>query len=129
MGLRVLERNLNFSERKLAGRLWQGKARLDAAFAKSMNQLSLWLHDWIGEKSFCTEQSSISIRLLGQFEVGSKTGFWEIAPESASVYERGRFTWTMNAQPVLLKNSTRSRPQGRNADYSLKWISAAKCAQ
>jgi hypothetical protein len=36
---------------------------------------------------------------------------------------------TRNAQPVLLKNSTRSRPQGRNADYSLKWISAAKCAQ
>src|ERR1017187_6218060 len=23
-----------------------------------------------------------------------------------------------NAQPVLLKNSTRSRPQGRNADYT-----------
>jgi hypothetical protein len=36
---------------------------------------------------------------------------------------------TGNAQPVLLKNSTRSRPQGRNGDYSLKWISAAKCAQ
>ena len=25
-----------------------------------------------------------------------------------------------NAQPVLLKNSTRSRPQGRNADYTSK---------
>src|SRR5664280_431756 len=25
---------------------------------------------------------------------------------------------TRNAQPVLLKNSTRSRPQGRNADYT-----------
>ena len=45
---------------------------------------------------------------------------------------------TGNAQPVLLKNSTRSRPQGRNGDYSskwiplrysLKWISAEKCAQ
>ena len=36
---------------------------------------------------------------------------------------------TINAQPVLLKNSTRSQPQGRNADYSPKWISAAKCAQ
>src|SRR5664279_575695 len=36
---------------------------------------------------------------------------------------------TGNAQPVLLKNSTRSRPQGRNADYTLKWISVAKCAQ
>src|SRR5271167_3467736 len=34
----------------------------------------------------------------------------------------GTATWTRNAQPVLLKNSTRSRPQGRNADYSLKWI-------
>jgi len=49
----------------------------------------------------------------------------EITPDkSASVYEHVRFTWTMNAQPVLLKNSTRSRPQGRNGDYSLKWISA-----
>src|ERR1035441_7857604 len=36
---------------------------------------------------------------------------------------------TKNAQPVLLKNSTRSRPQGRNGDYSLKWISTAKYAQ
>src|ERR1039458_3472149 len=27
---------------------------------------------------------------------------------------------TRNAQPVLLKNSTRSRPQGRNADYTPK---------
>jgi integrase len=35
----------------------------------------------------------------------------------------------MNAQPVLLKNCTRSRPQGRNGDFSLMWISAAKCAQ
>jgi hypothetical protein len=33
---------------------------------------------------------------------------------------------TGNAQPVLLKNSTRSRPKGRNADYSLKWNAAAK---
>jgi hypothetical protein len=49
--------------------------------------------------------------------------------ESASVYECFRFIWPYNAQPVLLKNSTRSRPQGQNADYSLKWISAAKCAQ
>src|ERR1035438_7925703 len=48
---------------------------------------------------------------------------WEITPEkSARVYERVRFTWTMNAQPVLLKNSTRSRPQGRNGDYTLMWI-------
>ena len=37
MGLRVLERNLTFSERKLEGRLWQEKARLDAAFAKPIN--------------------------------------------------------------------------------------------
>ena len=30
---------------------------------------------------------------------------------------------TENAQPALLKNSTTSRSQGQNADYSLKWIS------
>jgi hypothetical protein len=30
-----------------------------------------------------------------------------------------------NAHRVLLKNSASSRPQGRDADYSLKWISAA----
>ena len=29
---------------------------------------------------------------------------------------------TGNAQRVLLKNSTSSRPQGRNGDYSSKWI-------
>jgi len=52
-----------------------------------------------------------------------QTGMWEITPEkSARVYERVRFTWTMNAQPVLLKNSTKSRPQGRNADYTTAWI-------
>jgi hypothetical protein len=45
--------------------------------------------------------------------------------------EVGRFgvNLTGKAEPVLLKNSPRSRPQGRNADYSLKWISAANCAQ
>ena len=31
-------------------------------------------------------------------------------------------TWTYNAQPVLLKNSTESRPEGRNADFSSTWI-------
>ena len=28
--------------------------------------------------------------------------------------------WTRNAQPVLLKNSTKSRPQRRNGDYTSK---------
>jgi hypothetical protein len=28
---------------------------------------------------------------------------------------------TGKAQPVLLKNSPRSRPQRRNADYTLTW--------
>ncbi len=62
MGLRVLERNLNFPERKLEGRLWQGKARLDDRVREVHNEWSLWLHDWIGKKSFCTERSRISIR-------------------------------------------------------------------
>jgi hypothetical protein len=39
----------------------------------------------------------------------------------ASVYECFPFTWAYNAQPVLLKNSTRSQPQGRNGDFSSKW--------
>jgi hypothetical protein len=34
----------------------------------------------------------------------------------------GTATWPYNAQPVLLKNSTGSRPQGRNADYTTEWI-------
>jgi hypothetical protein len=34
----------------------------------------------------------------------------------------GTPTWPYNAQPVLLKSATRSRPQGRNADYTSKWI-------
>ena len=29
---------------------------------------------------------------------------------------------TYNAQPVLLKNSTGSRPQGQVADYTPKWF-------
>ena len=29
---------------------------------------------------------------------------------------------TRNAHPVLLKNSTRSRPQGRNGDFSIMWF-------
>jgi hypothetical protein len=39
--------------------------------------------------------------------------------KSASVYECFPFIWPCNAQPVLLKSSTTSRPQGRNADYAL----------
>ena len=31
-------------------------------------------------------------------------------------------TWPQNAQPVLLKSSITSRPQGRNADLSSKWF-------
>jgi hypothetical protein len=31
-------------------------------------------------------------------------------------------TGTKNAHPVPLKNSARSRPQGRNADFSLMWV-------
>jgi hypothetical protein len=34
----------------------------------------------------------------------------------------GIATWTYNAQPALLKNSTRSRPQGRNTDYMTERI-------
>jgi hypothetical protein len=52
-----------------------------------------------------------------------QTLLWEITPDkSASVYECFPFTWPYNAQPVLLKNSTRSRSQGRNGDYTSKWI-------
>jgi hypothetical protein len=29
---------------------------------------------------------------------------------------------TYNAQTVLLKSATRSRPQGRNGDYTFMWI-------
>ena len=36
--------------------------------------------------------------------------------------ERFGVKLSRNAQPVLLKNSTTSRPQGRNADYTLMWI-------
>jgi hypothetical protein len=36
----------------------------------------------------------------------------------------GTATWPYNAQPVLLKNSTRSRPQGRNADNPSNWITS-----
>jgi hypothetical protein len=45
------------------------------------------------------------------------TSLQEITPhKSASVYECFPFTWPYNARPVLLKNSTRLRPQGQNAD-------------
>ena len=40
-------------------------------------------------------------------------------PYNMPVYPGAR---PYNAQPVLLKNSTRSRPQGRNADFSSTWI-------
>jgi hypothetical protein len=33
-----------------------------------------------------------------------------------------RVKLTRNALLVLLKNCTRSRPQGRNADYTTEWI-------
>src|SRR5271157_5174608 len=49
--------------------------------------------------------------------------------KSGSVFGCFRFIWPYNAHPMLLKNSASSRPLGRNGDYSLKWISAAKCAQ
>jgi hypothetical protein len=52
-----------------------------------------------------------------------ETGMWEITPASrpASGNRVGTANWTNNAQTVLLKNSTRSLPQGRNGDYSSKW--------
>ena len=62
MDLRVLEGNLNFSETTLEVRLLQGKAGHDAAFAEPINERNLWLHDWIGEETTCTEEPSISIR-------------------------------------------------------------------
>ena len=54
---------------------------------------------------------------------------WEITPESARVYERVRFTWTMNALPFFVTYGVSSALSRRFGDYSLKWISAAKCAQ
>jgi hypothetical protein len=33
-----------------------------------------------------------------------------------------RSTGTHNAHAVLLKNSARTQPQGRNADYTTEWI-------
>jgi hypothetical protein len=35
-------------------------------------------------------------------------------------FSAGSGTWTYNAQVVLLKNSSRSGPQGHNADYTSK---------
>src|ERR1035438_8120594 len=35
-----------------------------------------------------------------------------------------RYRATASAQPVLLKNSTRSRPQRRNADNPSNWITS-----
>jgi len=34
------------------------------------------------------------------------------------------FIWPYDAQPVLLKNSTTSRPQRRNADNPSNWITS-----
>src|ERR1019366_1413608 len=34
----------------------------------------------------------------------------------------GTATWPYNADPVLLKNPAKSWPQGRNADYTSKWL-------
>jgi hypothetical protein len=36
--------------------------------------------------------------------------------------EPRKSTWTKNAQTVLLKQCTKSRPQRRNADYTLIWF-------
>jgi hypothetical protein len=41
----------------------------------------------------------------------------------------GTATWTENAQPFLVTYGVSSALSRRFADYSLKWISAAKCAQ
>ncbi|HZL69917.1 MAG TPA: hypothetical protein VFC29_21605, partial [Candidatus Limnocylindrales bacterium] len=46
--------------------------------------------------------------------------------ESASIYERVRFTWTMNAQPCLVTYGVSSALSRRFGDYTLKWVSAAK---
>ena len=66
--------------------------------------------------------------------IGTGNGFEEIGridpDKSASGYERDRFTWTMNAPCADVMQRTRDHTSfPRLADYSLKWISAAKCSQ
>ncbi len=52
-----------------------------------------------------------------------ETGGREISlHELTRVYECLAFIWPYNAEPVLWKNSTRSRPQGWNGDYTTEWI-------
>ncbi len=51
-----------------------------------------------------------------------EAGLWEITPGKSASIRIGTANWTYDARRVLLKNSASSRPQGRDADYSLKWI-------
>jgi hypothetical protein len=48
----------------------------------------------------------------------------QLQKAALSVYECFPFIWPYNAHPVLFKNSIRPRQQGRNADYTTKWIAS-----
>src|ERR1035438_9105065 len=71
-----------------------------------------------GIETVATRQDDFGF-IFWQWGVGPKTSYGRLLPSRAASGNRiGTAKWTGNAHPVLLKNSTRSRPQGRNADYS-----------
>jgi hypothetical protein len=77
MDLRVLEWNFNFPERKLEGRLWQGKSSTRCRIREAHNERSLWLHEWIGEviawhgavQRLDSKQTATTLGSVGQFEI------------------------------------------------------------
>ena len=45
------------------------------------NERSLWLHDWIGEKSFCTEESRLDISIRNkQQQLSDRSANSKLAP-------------------------------------------------
>ena len=127
MGLRVLERNLNFSERKLEGRLWRRKARLDAQFAKStMNGAygctirsgKIVLHRGVQTRHLDSKQAATTLGSLGQFEVGAKPASWKLLPTSDPTFRGGNGSVGIIRSPIRAIALPDNRHEAENAKLS-----------
>ena len=102
MRLRVLERNLNFSERKLEGSYGRGKARLDAALAKSTMNGAYCCAIGSGKQSLCAEQPSSTSRFETSSNNSGSVSQFEVGPKPWVKRKRMRYAWSERQQFLIL---------------------------
>ena len=89
--------------------------RLQGDLSKGENKASHELPVGRQEKKTSGKPTDI-VDLWSANEVGPKPACGRLLPRSRPAVTARHANFTCNAQPVLLKNSTKTRPQRRNAD-------------